>query len=131
MGLTFKEIHCSTLGLDVADKRIPLLAEPDITFIEVPGKNGAIPIPNTDTVKFKDMEIEVDFHILPNNQTFNEQCRSIAAWLADIKKNPLVFDDDLGYTYQAIVTNQVNKEQISRYGEFTVIFRCDPLEVNI
>lgn len=129
MGLTFKNIHCSELGLDVADKRIPLLAEPDISFIEIPGKNGAIPIPNTNKPIFKDMEIEVHFHILPNDQSFNDQCRSIGNWLSDIKKNDLVFDEDPGYTYKAIVTNQVNKEQISRYGEFTVIFRCDPYEV--
>lgn len=131
MGLTFKNIHCGTLGLDVADKRIPLMAEPDVSFVEVPGKNGAIPIPNSDAPKFKDMEIEVDFHILPNGQTFHDQCRSIANWLADIKKNALVFDDDAGYTYNAIVTNQVNKEQIARFGEFTVIFRCDPIEVSV
>lgn len=129
MGLTFKGVQCSTVGVEVADKRIPLLAEPDVTFIEVPGRNGAIPVPNSATPTFKDMNIEVDFHILPNGQSFHSQCRSIANWLASIEKMPLIFDDDLSYTYNAIVTSQVDKEQIARFGEFTVVFRCDPYEV--
>lgn len=129
MGLTFKGIHCSAIGVDVADKRIPLLAEPDVSFVEVPGRNGAIVIPNSDEPTFKDMTIEVVFHILPNGQSFNDHCRSIANWLASIEKRPLIFDDDLSYTYNAIVDSQVNKEQIARYGEFTVVFRCDPYEV--
>ena len=129
MGLTFKGIHCSAIGVDVADKRIPLLAEPDVSFVEVPGRNGAIVISNSDEPTFKDMTIEVDFHILPNGQSFNDHCRSIASWLASIEKKPLIFDDDLSYTYNAIVESQVNKEQIARYGEFTVVFRCDPYEV--
>lgn len=131
MGLTFNGVHCSTVGVDVADVRRPLLAEPDVTFIEVPGKNGAIVIPNTDKPTFKDMNIEVDFHILPNNQTFHDQCRSIANWLATIDKKPLIFDDDLGYTYKAIVVSQVDKEQIARFGEFKVTFRCNPYEVTL
>ena len=131
MGLTFNGKHCNTVGLDVSDTRRPLMAEPDITFVEVPGRNGAIPIANTDKPTFKDMNVEVDFLLEPNGQSFHNHCRTILNWLATIEKKPLIFDDDPAYTYHAIVTSQVDIEQIAKYGEFTVTFRCDPYEVTI
>lgn len=131
MGLTFNGKRCSAIGLDVLDTRRPLLAEPDVTFVEVPGKNGAIVITSTDKPTFKDITVEVDFLLEPNGQSFHSHCRSIAEWLATIEKKPLVFDDDPGYTYRAIVTSQINIERISQYGEFTVTFRCDPYEVSV
>lgn len=131
MGLTFNDIHCSDVGLDVSDTRRPLFAEPDITFVEVPGRNGALVISNTDKPTFKDINVEVDFLLEPNGQSFHSHCRSIVNWLATIEKKPLIFDDDLNYTYKAIVTSQVDIERISQYGEFTVVFRCDPYEVSV
>ncbi|MBD7946402.1 phage tail family protein [Psychrobacillus sp. Sa2BUA9] len=129
MGLTFNGKHCNTVGLDVSDTRRPLMAEPDITFVEVPGRNGAIVITNTDKPTFKDINVEVDFLLEPNGQSFHNHCRQIAKWLSTLEKKPLVFDDDPSYTYKAIVTSQIDIERISGYGEFTVIFRCDPYEV--
>ena len=131
MGLTFNGKHCSSVGLDVSDTRRPLFAEPDVTFVEVPGKNGAIVISNTDKPTFKDIDVEVDFLLEPNGQSFHNHCRQIVKWLATIEKKPLIFDDDRGYTYNGIVTSQVNIERISQYGEFTVVFRCDPYEVTL
>lgn len=129
MGLTFNDKHCSDVGLDVSDVRRPLLAEPDITFVEVPGRNGAIVITNTDKPTFKDINVEVDFLLEPNGQTFFDHCRTIAQWLSTLDKKPLIFDDDPSYTYKAIVTSQVSIERIAGYGEFTIVFRCDPYEV--
>lgn len=132
MGLTFNGKHCSDIGLDVLDTRRPLMAEPNITFVEVPGKNGAIVIPNTDKSEkptFKDINVEVDFSLEPNGQKFYEHCRSIVNWLSTLEKKPLIFDDDPNYTYRAISTSQINVERIAEYGEFTATFRCDPYEV--
>lgn len=131
MGLSFNGKHCSSVGLDVLDSRRPLMAEPDITFVEVPGRNGAIVITNTDKPTFKDINVEVDFLLEPNGQSFHTHCREIANWLSTLEKKPLIFDDDLSYTYKAIVTSQIDIERIAGYGEFTVTFRCDPYEVSV
>lgn len=128
-GVKFNGVHCSAIGLDVLDSRRPLLAEPDITFIEIPGKNGAIPISNTEEPTFKDIDVEIDFLLEPNGQNFYDHCRSIGQWLSSVDKKPLIFDDDPTYTYKAIVTNQVDIDRISSFGQFTVVFRCDPYEV--
>lgn len=125
MGITFNGVHCSTVGLDVIDKRRPIMAESKDVYIDIPGRNGSIHIPD-DTRK--DIYIEIDFELeSPKNISFDQSCRLVGQYFTTELRAPLIFDVDPGYYYTAKVEEGISTiEQISKYGIFTVTFRCEP-----
>lgn len=122
--ITFNDIHCSALGLEVTDSERPLLAEAKHIFQSVPHKSGDILI--FDNSK-KDIDIKVEFLLNPvAGKTFFDITRDIRAWLATQSRQKLIFDDDPGWYYKAVVVSSATIERIAEYGEFTIIFKCEP-----
>lgn len=125
-GITFHGIHSKTLNLALLSSSRPLLAENKDTYVEIPHKSGSYLI--TDPSK-KDIIVTCDFLLTtPKDSTLFVEARKVAAWLTTDKREPLVFDDDPTYTYQAKVIGNIDIEKIRKYGTFTVQFRCLPDE---
>lgn len=122
--ITFNDIHCSAFGLEVTDTERPLLAEAKHTFQSVPHKSGDILI--FDNSK-KDIDVKVKFLLNPvAGKTFFDICRDIRTWLATQSRKKLIFDDDPGWYYKAVVVSSTTIERIAEYGEFTINFKCEP-----
>lgn len=125
MILIFKEISSSTYGLKVK-KRPPIpKAERSIEKIEVPGRHGFLTVDNGN---FKGISIPVEF--LFTGQDVATTARQIKQWL--IGSGNLSFSDDPSVYYKASVFNAFDIESaIKNFGEFQVIFDCQPFAYEI
>lgn len=125
MGITFNDVHCKMVGLDVIDKRRPIMPESKDVYIDIPGRNGSIHIPDDSR---KDIIIEIDFELeAPKNISFDQACRLVGQYFTTDLRARLIFDEDPGYYYMAKVEGGIPTiEQIARYGIFTIEFRCEP-----
>lgn len=124
-GVTFNNVHCSEVGIELSDSSRPLLAESKSDFIEIPHKQGDVVV-HDDTKK--DITVTCMFIILDTGIPFHDHIRQIRDWLTTRRKVKLIFDDDPNYYYKAIAKTAVTYEQIAKYGEFTVNFTCDAYE---
>lgn len=125
MGITFNGVHCQTVGLDVIDKRRPIMAESKDVYIDIPGRSGSIHIPDDSR---KDIMIEIDFELeSKKGKSFDQSCREVGAYFTTETRERLIFDTDPNYYYMAKVEGGIPTiEQISMFGIFTIEFRCEP-----
>lgn len=123
-GLSFNGIHSDSLKVEVMNTKRPMMPETKDEYIDIPGRSGSILIPDKSA---KDIEVKVDFMFEKNaGENIYEASRRVGAWLSTDGRSPLIFDDDPSYVYMAKVTGNVDLEAIAMYGEFTIVFRCEP-----
>ncbi|WP_338016398.1 distal tail protein Dit [Lysinibacillus parviboronicapiens] len=122
--VTFKNIHCSQVGLEVMDTERPLFGEFSDSFIKLPKMNGSVVIAdNSDG----DIEIRIQFLLSPlPNQTYYDACRALRAYFKSTDKERLIFDNDPRWAYMAKFISSENIEQIVNEGLFWTTFRCSP-----
>ncbi|MGE7091686.1 distal tail protein Dit [Lysinibacillus sp. NPDC048646] len=122
--VTFKNIHCSRVGLEVMDTERPLFGEFSDSFIKLPKMNGSVVIAdNSDG----DIEIRIQFLLTPLlNQTYYDACRALRVYFKSTNKERLIFDNDPKWAYMAKFISSENIEQIVNEGLFWATFRCSP-----
>lgn len=123
-GFTFDGIHCGAYGIAMLSKNRPILPGNNDSYIDVPGRNGSIHIPQG--LQDRIIELECGF-VETSIANLRTAARSIAAWLYTEERAALSFDDEPGKTYQAKLESAVDLEQAFVLGRFTLSFRCDPL----
>ena len=123
-GFTFDGIHCGAYGIAMLSKNRPILPGNNDSYIDVPGRNGSIHIPQG--LQDRIIELECGF-VETSIANLRTAARSIAAWLYTEERAALSFDDEPGKTYQAKLESAVDLEQAFVLGKFALSFRCDPL----
>ncbi len=122
--MSFKGIHCSTMGLEVMDTERPLFGEFCDEYIKLPKINGDIVIGDNSE---SDIELRIQFLITPQEgQSYYDALRAIRPYFKSANKEQLIFDNDPSYAYMAKLTNVDTIEQIVNEGLFWVTFRCSP-----
>lgn len=122
--VTFKNIHCSQVGLEVMDTERPLFGEFSDSFIKLPKMNGSVVIAdNSDG----DVEIRIQFLLTPlPGQTYFDACRALRSYFKSVGKEKLIFDEDPKWVYMAKFISSENIERIINEGLFWTTFRCSP-----
>ena len=124
MEITFKGIHCSTVGLEVMDTERPLFGEFGDEFIKLPKVSGDIVISDNSE---SDIEIRIQFLLTPlPGQSYFDASRAIRTYFKSENKEKLIFDNDPQYAYMAKFVSSDAIEQIVNEGLFWVTFRCSP-----
>ena len=124
LGLTFRNIHSSSLGVYWKSGDRSLLPGKRIVRYEIPGKDGYYESgegtydnrPITGTISF--IGANRDY------PTLRAKARLVAQWLAG--EGSLVFDDEPDKAYTAKVIDGVSLEQLARSGACEVAFDCKP-----
>lgn len=122
--ITFKGIHCSSVGLEVYDTERPLFGQFNDEFIKLPRVSGDVVISdNTES----DIDIRIQFLLTPSqNQTYYDALRAVRSFFKSENKEQLIFDNDPNYAYMAKFTSTDAVEQIVNEGLFWATFRCSP-----
>ncbi|SNR95381.1 putative phage tail component, N-terminal domain-containing protein [Anaerovirgula multivorans] len=122
-GIRFKGIHSSTLSLTIRTINRPILPLVMDEYVEMPGRNGSILFPGALSDRMIELEIST---VEKNIPELREKSHQIAEWLHSEGREPLIFDDELQYTYTAKVTGQIDLQQFNSSGKMNVTFRCLP-----
>lgn len=123
-GVTFKGIHSSTFHLSILETERPILPETKDTYIEIPHRDGSLLIPDDSK---RDLTVRILFALIPPpDANLYEEARNVGNWLHSTKREPLIFDDDPTFIYNAKVVGNIPLERIVHHGRFWVDFRCSP-----
>ncbi|GIQ63722.1 hypothetical protein PACILC2_22900 [Paenibacillus cisolokensis] len=122
-GFTYRGRHCSEFGLKLIGYRVNA---PDIREYEdeVGGVDGVIDY-GTELGK---REIEVRVDVISTDEPLAQRQSRIMAWLTPKQDaGALIFDEFPEWRYFAKYSGRLTLDQIGRYGEFTITFKCtDP-----
>lgn len=111
----------SDFGLKIKSRPPRPKPERNVDKIEIPDRDGYLTV---DHGTYKGFTLTVNCMLL-NATGISEQARDIKAWLDG--SGDLIFSDDTA-KYKATVINQFDvAEEINNYGEFEVVFDCQPL----
>lgn len=120
--ITFKGIHCKTVGLEVMDTERPLFGSFSDDFIKLPELTGEIVISDNSE---SDIDIKIQFLLTPStNETYYDALRKVRAYFKSEGKEKLIFDNDPNYAYMAKFVSSDSVEQIVNEGLFWATFRC-------
>lgn len=120
--ITFKGIHCKTVGLEVMDTERPLFGSFSDEFIKLPELTGEIVISDNSE---SDIDIKIQFLLTPStNETYYDALRKVRAYFKSVGKEKLIFDNDPNYAYMAKFVSSDSVEQIVNEGLFWATFRC-------
>lgn len=120
--ITFKGIHCKTVGLEVMDTERPLFGSFSDEFIKLPELTGEIVISDDSE---SDIDIRIQFLLSPStNETYYDALRKVRAYFKSEGKEKLIFDNDPKYAYMAKFVSADTIEQIVNEGLFWATFRC-------
>lgn len=120
--ITFKGIHCKTVGLEVMDTERPLFGSFSDEFIKLPELTGEIVISDNSE---SDIDIKIQFLLTPStNETYYDALRKVRAYFKSAGKEKLIFDNDPNYAYMAKFVSSDSVEQIVNEGLFWATFRC-------
>jgi predicted phage tail component-like protein len=125
-GFTLKGQHCSELGIAMETKTLPVLANPDDSYIQAPGRDGSYLFAR----ELSDSTITIVCGLLTSDTTeLMTIKRQIAAWVYSKETIQLVFDDepDKFYLVKYNGTILLDQSKSSRLGTFTLVFRSDPV----
>lgn len=117
---TFNSQSTTDFGLYVSRKSIYTMPERDVTFVEVPGRDGDVLIDNG---RYKNVNISYDIGL----NSIGTQMPNIKQWLA--QKGYLHLSDSYqtGYYRLANYSSQLDIEEIIKnFGTATVTFNCKP-----
>ncbi|NMF00230.1 distal tail protein Dit [Aneurinibacillus aneurinilyticus] len=127
--LTYKNISALSRGVRIQSKEIPLLANIQHQYEDIPGRHGSYSF--TDGT-LEDITIKVEcWFVADSREDLRYKARQIAAWLYSKEKQRLMFNDEPGVFYMARLSNQIDMETLIRHGRFTLQFRCDPFAYSI
>lgn len=120
--ITFKGVHCSTVGLEVMDTERPLFGEFSDEFIKLPEVTGEIVISdNTES----DINVRIQFLLTPSKgQSYYDALRNVREYFKSDGKEKLIFDNDPNFAYLAKFTGTDTIEQIVDEGQFWATFKC-------
>jgi len=122
-GFTYKGRHCSEFGVRLLNYTVN---SPDLREYEdePAGLPGLIDY-GTELGK---REIELTFDVLPDGREFKRRQSEILTWLKpNAAVGMLSFDDVGDRFYYAKLTGRLTPEQIGKYGELRITFKCtDP-----
>lgn len=120
--ITFKGIHCKTVGLEVMDTERPLFGSFSDDFIKLPELTGEVVISDNSE---SDIDIKIQFLLTPfSNETYYDALRKVRAYFKSGGKEKLIFDNDPNYAYMAKFVSADTIEQIVNEGLFWATFRC-------
>lgn len=124
MGVTFKGISCSQVGLEVMDIERPLFGAFSDSFVKLPKQSGSVVIGDSSE---EDIEIRVQFLLEPNDgQSYYDACRELRVYFKSDDKEKLIFTEDPDWAYMAKFVSSDNIERIADDGLFWTTFRCSP-----
>lgn len=99
------------------------LAQRNITYEKIAGKNGALTI---DDGTYDNITIQIECNFIDDN--FVNKADSIKAWLMG-PPDRLIFSDNNNMYYEAQVVNRVDiANVIAMLGQFTIVFNCSPFK---
>lgn len=125
MNFTFNGIDSQQYGLVCRSKNRPILPKIRSQYEDIPGRDGSYDF-SDGTLEDRIIEISCQF-ISTDVSNLRDRVRNMAAWLySSGKKSQLIFSDEPDVCYMGRLANQIDLEQIASYGEFTLMFRCDP-----
>jgi predicted phage tail component-like protein len=131
MDFTFRGQTASSLGLRVKSKNRPILPDIRTKYVEVAGRDGVYDFSRNE---LQDRMIEIECAwIEPNVGDLRYRARRIAQWLfgTDNSRDRLIFTDEPDLYYSAKINNKIDLEQTVTMGEFTLMFRCDPVAYSV
>ena len=122
--LTFKNIHCTIVGLEVMDVELPLFGEISDSFVKLPNVSGDFVIGDSTE---SDIEIRVQFLMTPSaSQNYHDARMVVREYLKSEYKERLIFDEYPTYAYMAKFTGSDVTDRIVNEGMFWATFRCSP-----
>ncbi|EKN68076.1 phage tail family protein [Schinkia azotoformans] len=121
-GLTFKGVHSSVFGLLMRSINRQILPSFRDEYVEINGRPGTILLSDEPG----DIIREVTFGLpVMTTEELRIKSRQIANWLYSTDKEKLQFDDEEQH-YIGKVANQIDLTEQMKFGEFTVLFKCEP-----
>ncbi|HHY74257.1 MAG TPA: phage tail family protein [Bacillus bacterium] len=128
-GFTFNGKHSSEYGIIVTSRNIPMLSEARTDNQQIPNKDGSYDF-SDGTYDDKTLSVTCEF-IVDDVSSFRKKARQLAAWLITRNKVPLIFDDDNEVYYNVRLVNQIDLDQFTSIGEFTLEFKSDPFAYSV
>ncbi|KEH88955.1 phage tail component [Clostridium novyi A str. 4540] len=121
--IDFNNLNSYSLGLVVEHRPFVPIAERNIHFINIEGRNGTL-IEDLET--YGDINIPINFGFIERND-FNSKCRLIKNWLTNIQDNKLILSDDnnMFYKVKNVKTDDIARN-LKTIGRLTVDFLCEP-----
>lgn len=120
--ITFKGIHCKTVGLEVMDTERPLFGSLSDEYVKLPKLTGEIVISDSSE---SDIDLKIQFLLTPSkNETYYDALRKVRAYFKSEGKEKLIFDNDPNYAYMAKFASADTIEQIVNEGLFWATFKC-------
>lgn len=134
-GITFNNKHSyHDFGFYVESKSIQSPSKKKIK-VEVPGMNGYYDfstIASAGEIVYNNREITVKFGIPSKSKSILYiQYSDILAWLLDVGKSKLIFDDIKDYYFNAEVESTNTLEEVIRFGKLEVKFIAEPFKTSI
>ncbi|MFS8639590.1 MAG: phage tail family protein [Symbiobacteriaceae bacterium] len=125
-GFRYNGVHSSTYGMNVLAVRRGILPPITAQLLEVPGRPGGY----YQGRQLGTRTIAVDVQLVARDYAdLRSKVRSIAAWLQPgTEPRDLVFDDEPGLTWRAVLSGSTDLDEIVAVGKGTLQFLCpDPV----
>lgn len=129
MGFTFNGTHSDDMHVVVNKAKRPL-AMPITPIVEdVPGRAGAYYFGSTKGVR----KIDVECYLIGTSlESAATRVHALAAWLITPYPAPLIFDDDPLIQYYAILSGDIDLDEMSSFRKFTLVFDVpDPYSYSV
>lgn len=122
-GFTFKGVHSGIFGIHTQDQGRTILPPRREGRIAIPGRSGYYDGITGSVYNERAESILCTFKC-PPGKTIPGLCREIAYWLSG--KGRLCYDKEPDKYYTAHITGEPPMEQHLKYGQFTLIWSCNP-----
>jgi len=134
-GITFNGKHSyNDFGCYIESKTIQFPAKKKVK-IDVPGINGSYDFSTVNSngeITYGTREITIKFGFKAmNRQLLYVKYSKILAWLIDVGKSTLIFDDIKDYYFVAEVEASSSFEDFRRIGKMEIKFVADPFKTSI
>lgn len=128
MGFALNGVHSSTFKIIMLGKDRTILPTTNDGYFQPPGHDGSYLFPR----ELSDRSIEVFCAFIEDTvENLRTSVRQMAAWLHTETRVQLIFDDEPDKYYMAKCSAAVGLDQTATMGEFTLIFRCEPLAYSV